>query len=145
MLDENIRKMLDLEYMDTLKVISEAQAGGEEAKWQLQKLTELHKQRMNEEQTDRDSYVRFEELNVKQRQIDSEAKAHAEELELKREQLKEGKFDRVVKVVLDGVAIVVPCAVSSYWMGKGLKFEETGSFTSRIGNWVSSHLRLFKK
>jgi len=145
MLDENIRKMLDEEYTETLKVISEARAGNDDAKWQLLKLAELHKQRMNEEQAERDNYVRFEELNVKQRQIDSDADARKEELELKREQLKDGKFDRIAKVALDGVAIIVPCVVSSYWMGKGLKFEETGSFTSRVGNWVSSHLRLFKK
>lgn len=145
MLDETIRKMLDDEYTDTLRAVSQAQAGSDDAKWQLQKLTELHKQRMNEEQTERDNYVRFEELNVKQRQIDSDAKARKEELELKKEQLKDGKFDRIAKAALDGAAIVVPCVVSSYWMGKGLRFEETGSFTSRVGNWVSGHLRLFKK
>lgn len=127
MLDATIRKMLDDEYTETLQAISEARTGSEEAKWELQKLTELHKQRMNEEQTERDSYVQFEEL------------------ELKKKQAKDGKFDRITKVALDGAAIVVPCVVSSYWMGKGLKFEETGSFTSRVGNWVSGHLRLFKK
>lgn len=127
MLDATIRKMLDNEYTETLQAISEAQTGSDEAKWELQKLTELHKQRMNEEQTERDSYVQFEEL------------------ELKKKQAKDGKFDRITKVVLDGAAIAVPCVVSSYWMGKGLKFEETGSFTSRVGNWVSGHLRLFKK
>ena len=138
MLDETIRKMLDDEYTETLKAISEARASDEDAKWQLQKLTELHKQRMNEEQTERENYVQFEELSIKRKQ-------NEEELALKREQLKDGKFDRIAKVALDGVAIVVPCVVSSYWMGKGLKFEETGSFTSRVGNWVSGHLRLFKK
>ena len=134
MLDTEIRERLDREYMDTLKAIADVQAGTEEAKWQLQKLAELHKQRMNEEQTGRENYASYEEIEVRK-----------EEAELKREQLKDGKFDRIVKVVVDGVAIVLPCVVSSYWMGKGLKFEETGSFTSRVGNWVSGHLRLFKK
>ena len=127
MLDTEIREILDREYTATLKAIADAQAGTEEAKWQLQKLAELHKQRMNEEQTGRENYASYEEI------------------ELKREQLKDGKFDRIVKVVVDGVAIVLPCVVSSYWMGKGLKFEETGSFTSRVGNWVSGHWRLFNK
>lgn len=145
MLNTEIRQMLDDEYTDTLKAISEAKAGTDEAKWQLQKLTELHKQRMSEEQADRESYARFEELSMKQRQIDNDAEARKEELELKREQLKEGKSDRIVKVVVDSVAIVVPCVASSYWMGKGLKFEETGTFVSRVGNWVSSHMRMFKK
>lgn len=127
MLDDEIRKMLDKEYSDTLKAIKDAQAGSEEAKWQLQKLTELHKQRMNEEQTDRDTVMKHEELV------------------LKKQQLTEGKKDRIVKIVLEGAVILVPCVTSSYWMGKGLKFEETGSFTSRVGNWVSSNMRLFKK
>ena len=90
-------------------------------------MTELHKQRIDEEQADRDTSFRYEEL------------------ELKKKQIEEGKFDRVVRLVVDGAAIVVPCVVSSYWMGKGLKFEETGSFTSRVGNWVSGHFRIFRK
>lgn len=127
MLDANIRQMLDEEYRNTLRAVSEAPTGSEEAKWQMQKLTELHKQRIDEEQTDRDTSFRYEEL------------------ELKKKQIEEGKFDRVVRLVVDGAAIVVPCVVSSYWMGKGLKFEETGSFTSRVGNWVSGHFRIFRK
>lgn len=127
MLDANIRQMLDEEYRNTLRAVSEAQTGSEEAKWQMQKLTELHKQRIDEEQTDRDTSFRYEEL------------------ELKKKQIEEGKFDRVVRLVVDGAAIIVPCVVSSYWMGKGLKFEETGSFTSRVGNWVSGHFRIFRK
>lgn len=64
---------------------------------------------------------------------------------MKEEQMKESKKDRVIKIVLDGAAILVPVAVSSYWMAKGLKFEQNGTFTSRTGQWLSNHLRLFKK
>lgn len=138
MLDADIRQMLDQEYSETLKAVALADSGSDQDKWRLQKLAELHKQRMNEEQADRERYIQSMELSVKQTQS-------AKELELKERQLKGDRFDRTAKVVLDGAAIVVPCAISSYWMGKGLKFEETGSFTSRVGNWVSSHLRLFKK
>jgi len=127
MLDKDIRDQLDREYAATLACVAAAQAGTEEAKWQLQKLTELHKQRMNEEQTNRDAYIKHEEI------------------ELKKAQIREGKSDRVVKIVLDTGAILMPCVVSSYWMGKGLKFEETGSFTSRVWNWISGNIRLFKK
>ena len=65
MLDMDIRQMLDKEYKITLKAVSEAKAGTDEAKWQMQKLIELHKQRMNEEQTDRDTSIRSEELELK--------------------------------------------------------------------------------
>lgn len=127
MLNENISAMLDKEYMTTLQEIAQARTGSEEAKWQLQKLAELHKQRMNENQEHRDDHTKFEEL------------------ELKRAQIREGKFDRFTKIGLEVGAILTSCVVSSYWMGKGLKFEETGSFTSRVGNWVSNNMRMFKK
>lgn len=124
---DEMREMLDRVYMDTLMEVTEARTGSEEAKWQLQKLTELHNQRMSE------------------KKFEDESNAHHEELRMKEEQLKDSKKDRIIKVVLDGAGIIVPVAVSSYWMAKGLTFEEKGTFTSRTGQWLSSHLRLFKK
>lgn len=129
-----IATMLDEEYERTLEAVSQAQTGGEEAKWQLQKLGELHKQRMNEAKLLDEGILQNEELRLKKR-----------ETAMKEEQMKESKKDRVIKIVLDGAAILVPVAVSSYWMAKGLKFEQNGTFTSRTGQWLSSHLRLFKK
>lgn len=124
---DEMREMLDRVYMDTLMEVTEARTGSEEAKWQLQKLTELHNQRMSE------------------KKFEDESNARHEELRMKEEQLKDSKKDRIIKVVLDGAGIIVPVAVSSYWMAKGLTFEEKGTFTSRTGQWLSSHLRLFKK
>lgn len=129
-----IATMLDEEYERTLEAVSQAQTGGEEAKWQLQKLGELHKQRMNEAKLLDEDILQNEELRLKKR-----------EAAMKEEQMKESKKDRVIKIVLDGAAILVPVAVSSYWMAKGLKFEQNGTFTSRTGQWLSNHLRLFKK
>ena len=53
--------------------------------------------------------------------------------------------DRIVKIVLCGVEVLVPIAVSSFWMAKGLIFEEKGAFVSRTAQWLNSHMRLFKK
>ena len=131
---DDIGTMLDREYETTLQAVSQAVTGSEEARWQLQKLTELHKQRMSVKQTEDESFMRFEELDLKKT-----------EMRLKEEQLKESRKDRIIKIVLDGAAIVVPVTVSSFWMAKGLKFEETGMFTSRTGQWLSNHLRMFKK
>lgn len=133
-MNATIAMMLDEEYEKTLEAVSQAQTGSEEAKWQLQKLGELHKQRMNEAKLLDDGILQDEELKLKKR-----------EALMKEEQMKESKKDRIVKIVLDGAAILVPVTVSSYWMAKGLKFEQNGTFTSRTGQWLSSHLRLFKK
>lgn len=133
-MDSTIGFMLDEEYQRTLEAISNAKTSSEEAKWQLQKLGELHKQRMNEAKMLDDGIRQDEELRLKKR-----------EASLKEEQMKESKKDRIIKIVLDGAAILVPVTVSSYWMAKGLTFEKTGTFTSRTGQWLSNHLRLFKK
>lgn len=131
---EDIRTMLDKEYEDTLMAVSLATTGSDEAKWQLQKLNDLHKQRMAEM-----------EAIQKASQHDSDFYYKRKELQLKEAQMKDGKKDRIIKIVLDSAAILVPVTVSSFWMAKGLKFEENGTFTSRTGQWLSSHLRLFKK
>lgn len=131
---EDIATMLDREYEETLKAVSNATTGSEEAKWQLQKLNELHKQRMNEIEANQKACQRSDDLYYKEK-----------ELQLKEAQMKDDKKDRIVKIVLDGAAILIPVTVSSYWMAKGLKFEENGTFTSRTGQWLSNHLRLFKK
>ena len=124
---DKIVEMLDREYESTLQAVSRATTGSEEAKWQLQKLSELYKQRLGAEQAGT-------ELNLR-----------TQELELKRTQVEEGKKDRIVKIVLEGIAVLIPASVSCFWMAKGLKFEETGAFTSRTCQWIGNHLRLFKK
>ena len=64
-----IANLLDEEYIRTLQAVSSAQAGSEEAKWQLQKLSELHKQRMNEQKAEKDKihkkYVSREKADYK--------------------------------------------------------------------------------
>lgn len=124
---KDMKEMLDRAYQDTLQAVTDARAGSEEAKWELQKLAELHKQRMSMKQSEDEAYVRHQELRIKEAET------------------RDGKKDRIIKHVLDGAGIFIPAVVSSYWMAKGLSFEEKGTFTSRTGQWLSNHLRLFKK
>ena len=126
-MNEEIMKMLDEEYKRALLEVNQAPAGSEEAQWQLKKLAELHRQRMDE------------------RKAHADARLQAEELTLQKEQAEEGKTDRTTRVILDGAALLIPVVASSFWMAKGLKFEQTGTFTSRVGQWLSGHLRLFRK
>ena len=43
---------------------------------------------------------------------------------------KDQKTFRIIGYVLEGAGIVLPLAFYGKWMRKGLKFEETGTFTS---------------
>lgn len=126
-MNTEIADMLDEQYQETLDDVARARAGTEEAEWNLKKLAELHKQRMAEQKTLNETYIQ------------------GSELALKEEAAKESKKDRIIKTVLDAAAILVPTGLSCYWMAKSLKFEETGTFTSRAGQFVSNHFKLFKK
>lgn len=63
---------------------------------------------------------------------------------LKERQTKEGKKDRIIGYVLTGAGILIPVIASGYWMGRGLKFETTGTYTSRTMQWIGNHFKLFK-
>lgn len=129
-----MKKMLDEEYERTLAEVSQAKTGSDEAKWALQKLAELHKQMAEDRMNDNKCRVEMQKVALEER-----------EALLKEQQAKEGKLLTVVKIVIDGMAIVLPVWASWIWMSRGLQFEKTGTFTSRTGNWMSNHLRLFKK
>ena len=133
-MNETIDRMLKEEYERTLEEVSAAKTGSDEAKWALQKLTELHKQMAEDRMNDNKCYIEMQKIALDER-----------EAALKEQQAKEGRLWNVIKIVIDGVAIVLPVWASWVWMSRGLQFEKTGTFTSRTGNWMSNHLRLFKK
>lgn len=131
---QTIKELLEEEYQKTMKEVSLAQIGTDEAKWALQKLTELHKQIMDETNTDNKSFMDMQKLSLEEKEV-----------ALKEEQAKKDKVLSIIKIAVDGVAIVLPIWASWTWMARGLQFEKTGTFTSRTGSWMSNHLRLFKK
>lgn len=77
--------------------------------------------------------------------MESESAARKEDMELKRKQTNDGKFEKWANIGISVVALIGQLALSSYWMGKGLKFEETGAFTSKTTNWISGITKMFKK
>lgn len=78
---------------------------GDEKDKAIQELTQLHK-------------LRIEEI-----------KAQTEE-DNANNRLREGKIDRYWKTGVAAVELVLPLMFYGIWMGKGFKFEESGSFTS---------------
>ena len=84
-----------------------------------------------------DRVAKLIKLKMEEKQADSE-------MQLKEKQLAESKKDRYLKLVTDGASIVLPLVVSWVWMGRGLRFEETGAFTSRTNQWLNGFLRIRK-
>lgn len=92
---------------------------------------------INKEKNKIDSSKNKDNLHIENRKIDSSEIKNNEDSDLKREELKinarkdiELRSDRIIKLVIDGVTIIVPVIFYNVWMNRGFIFEETGTFTS---------------
>ena len=57
--------------------------------------------------------------------------AHDEDATLKAFQLDENTLDRYAKIGIAAAELVLPLMFYGVWMRRGLRFEETGTFTSQ--------------
>lgn len=92
----------------------------------------MHKLRMNEVNSDRDLEVKKAELEAKEKELALETK--------------KAKDAKVIAFVGTGVTLgtfAIKLVNDNLWMAKGFKFEETGTFCSKVfaGIWAN----FFKK
>lgn len=159
-MDNQIADMLATEIENTILEISRLETNTEEARAALMKLGKLQEQRikelealMKEKQMTEADIAKQDELELKKAEIGqriSEAEAEVElkkaELAAKDAELQEAKKGRRWRTFVDILGIGTPLAVSSYFMVKGLKFEEEGKiYSSRTSQFVSGITRLFGK
>ena len=108
----------------------------------IQHLADLHKLRIDEikAKTDADekrlrramdSKQHRAELTLKERQADGDEAARANEEQFKQHQLNDQVLDRYVKIGVATAELVLPLVFYGVCMKRGLKFEETGTFTSQ--------------
>ena len=108
----------------------------------IQHLADLHKLRIDEikAKTDADekrlrramdSKQHRAELTLKERQADGDEAARANEEQFKQHQLNDQVLDRYVKIGVATAELVLPLVFYGVLMKRGLKFEETGTFTSQ--------------
>ena len=155
-----IAQMLEDEIKKTLNEVAQSKTGSDEAKAALAKLDRLHAERINELEAElkdnqrldakyaklMDDDIRKAELNQRVKQAEMEIEIKQAELDQKDAELKEARRGRWWRTALDLLGIGAPIVASAYWMRRGLQFEEEGKvYTSRTGQWLSNHLRLFGK
>ena len=81
----------------------------------------MHKRRMNEVNSDRDLEVKKAELEAKEKELALETK--------------KAKDAKVIAFVGTGVTLgtfAIKLVNDNLWMAKGFKFEETGTFCSKV-------------
>lgn len=108
-MDDKIRQLLIEEMKNQLKGLSSLAIGDENRSKAIDDAVKMHQMILEEE-----------------KQVD-EVDIHKGELN---HSWNEQKKERYLKIGITAAEIVLPLIFYGFWMCKGLKFEETGSFTS---------------
>lgn len=137
-----IKSLLDEVIEAEIAYVGSLSPGDEKKSKAIQQLADLHKLRIDEikAKTDADekrlrramdSKQHRAELNLKERQADGDETARTNEEQFKQHQLNDQVIDRYVKIGVATAELVLPLVFYGIWMKRGLKFEETGTFTSQ--------------
>lgn len=139
---EEIKKLMDEVIEAEIAYVGSLSPEDEKKSKAIQHLADLHKLRIDEikAKTDADekrlrramdSKQHRAELTLKERQADGDEAARANEEQFKQHQLNDQVLDRYVKIGVATAELVLPLVFYGVWMKRGLKFEETGTFTSQ--------------
>ena len=123
-----IKKLLDEVIESELTNLSSLSSDDEKKSEAIKNLTALHKLRIDEIKASKQHRA---ELTLKERQADGDEAARANEEQLKQHQLNDQVIDRYVRIGVATAELVLPLVFYGVWMSRGLKFEETGTFTSQ--------------
>ena len=137
-----IKSLLDEVIEAEIAYVGSLSSEDEKKSKAIQHLADLHKLRIDEikAKTDADekrlrramdSKQHRAELTLKERQADGDEAARANEEQFKQHQLNDQVIDRYVKIGVATAELVLPLVFYGVWMKRGLKFEETGTFTSQ--------------
>jgi len=69
-------------------------------------------------------------LRIEEIKAEAEAEDKRENVQVKKRQLNEQVIDRYVNLGIAVAELVLPLIFYGVWMGKGFKFEESGTYTS---------------
>lgn len=85
------------------------------------------------------------ELKYKIRQLALAEAQRFDENFVKREQLREGRKDRIFKVLIDVAGIVIPVVVAVWGTKASFRFEQEGTVTTIMGRgWINKLMPKFK-
>lgn len=115
-MDKEIDELLDEEIRNEIERLSYFESGSEEKLKAIKGIAELYK-------------LKIDEYRASAEAIDKEERRKSED-SLKSVELDDNKKDRLIKMCLAGAELVLPLIFYAVWMRRGLKFEETGTFTS---------------
>lgn len=122
-MEDEIMSLLNEEIQNQISDLSKLEAGSSEKSRAIDDLTKLYKLKIEETKNTLDDEEREARRRMEDRQFD-------DDLAVKEKQLKEQVKDRWIGIGKAAAELVLPLIFYGAWMRKGLKFEETGAFTS---------------
>lgn len=122
-MSDEIKKELEKEILKEIQDLSALESGSKEKDSAIENLATLYKLNIEEVKIEHEAMEKAYDRG-------SADETSARDLKLKQQMLDESIKDRYFKLGLDVAGLIVPIIFYGVWMGRGLKFEETGTFTS---------------
>ena len=122
-MSDEIKKELEKEILKEIQDLSALESGSKEMDSAIENLATLYKLNIEEVKIEHEAMEKAYDRG-------SADETSVRDLELKQRTLDESIKDRYFKLGLDVAGLIVPIIFYGIWMGRGLKFEETGTFTS---------------
>ena len=122
-MSDEIKKELEKEILKEIQDLSALKSGSKEMDSAIENLATLYKLNIEEVKIEHEAMEKAFDRG-------SADETSARDLKLKQQMLDESIKDRYFKLGLDVAGLIVPIIFYGIWMGRGLKFEETGTFTS---------------
>ena len=116
-----LKEKLDKELERELGELEGLELGSDQMQKAAATIEMMHKLRMNEVNSDRDLEVKKAELEAKEKELALETK--------------KAKDSKVIAFVGSGITLgtfAIKLVNDNLWMAKGFKFEETGTFCSKV-------------
>lgn len=116
-----LKEKLDKELERELGELEGLELGTDQMQKAAATIEMMHKLRMNEVNSDRDLEVKKAELEAKEKELALETK--------------KAKDTKMVALIGTGVTLgtfAIKLVNDNLWMAKGFKFEETGTFCSKV-------------
>lgn len=106
-----------------------------------ERLDKIERRNMEKARNDIDKYDKQQSHELDAKRYETDKEHWQREYLLKVEQASDRSKDRIFDVCIKSAEIIVPIMFYSIWMRKGLKFEETGTFTSQTFKGLINRFR----
>lgn len=130
-MDEEIRRLLGEEIKTEIQKLSSLESGSKEKSTAIEDLATLYKLRIEETKNELD--------------FDEKYDSRASDQQLKKDQLDEQVKDRYFRLGVEAASILLPMMFYAVWMGRGFRFEETGTYTSTTFRGLFNRFKPTKK